>query len=380
MKHLVQRNAGLAFLLPALLLQACAQKSVSGTEYYTLADYKTVSKIDAHVHIREDIDTLFIKQAQQDNFFLLNINVNSSSGKPVAEQQAFAVKQIKAFPKQIAYATTISLKNWNSENWEKETLGYLKDSFSKGAVAVKLWKNIGLELKDTNGDFVMIDHPRFDPILDYLAKNNIPLIGHIGEPKNTWLPLAEMTVHGDRDYFTEHPQQHMYLHPEFPSYMDLINARDHMLEKHPDLKFIGAHLGSLEWSVDELARRLDKYPNMAVDMAERISHLQYQSITERQKVRDFFLKYQDRLLYATDIRITAADLVLKKATEPEEIQQHAHEVWLRHWKYFTTDETMRVPKVEGEFRGLKLPAEVIDKIYRHNAEKWIPGLTKINKN
>ncbi len=66
----------------------------------------------------------------------------------------------------------------------------------------------------------------------------------------------------------------MYLHPEFPSYEDQIKARDHMLEKHPDLKFIGAHLGSLEWSADELAKRLDKFPNMVVDMAARISHLQ----------------------------------------------------------------------------------------------------------
>ncbi|AHM63039.1 amidohydrolase [Flammeovirgaceae bacterium 311] len=365
------------FLL--LLLQGCSQKRISRTGYYSMDDFGSIKKYDTHVHIREETDTLFIQQAQQDNFVLLNINVNSSTGKPVHEQQAFALKQIKAYPNQIAYATTISLKNWNSENWEKETLDYLKDSFSKGAVAVKLWKNIGLELKDTNGEFVMIDHPRFDPILSYLTKNNIPLIGHIGEPKNTWLPLTEMTVHGDRDYFTEHPQQHMYLHPEFPSYMDLINARDRMLEKHPDLKFIGAHLGSLEWSVDELAIRLDKYPNMAVDMAERISHLQYQSITERQKVHDFFLKYQDRLLYATDLRLTAADLVLKGVTDPADIQQHAHEVWLRHWQFFTTDQSMRVPKVEGEFRGLKLPTEVIDKIYRENAERWIPGLAKNNK-
>lgn len=131
--------------------------------------------------------------------------------------------------------------------------------------------------------------------------------------------------------------------------------------------------------MDELAKRFDKYPNMAVDMAERISHLQYQSLTERQKVRDFFIKYQDRLLYATDIRISASDLVLKGLTEPSEIQNHAHEVWLRHWRFFISDEKMKVPKVEGEFKGLKLPSEVVDKIYRKNAEKWITRLAKIDK-
>lgn len=246
MKNFEKWNHCLATFFFLFLFQACSQKEMPESSYYTSDDFRSVEKYDAHVHIRKEIDTLFIQQAKKDHFFLLNINVNSSSGQPVEEQQEFAIKQVKAYPKQIAYATTISLKNWNNDNWEQETLDYLNDSFSKGAVAVKLWKNVGLELKDQNGNFVMIDHPRFDPILDFLAKNKIPLIGHFGEPKNTWLPLEEMTVSGDRDYFTEHPEQHMYLLPEYPSYLELINARDRMLEKHPDLKFVGAHLGSLE--------------------------------------------------------------------------------------------------------------------------------------
>ena len=112
-----------------------------------------------------------------------------------------------------------------------------------------------------------------------------------------------MTIKGDKSYFSEHPEYHMYLHPEFPTYEEQVAARDHMLEKHPNLKFVGAHLGSLEWNVDELAARLDKFPNMAVDMAARISHLQYQSTKNWQKVHDFFIKYQDRILYATDIQV-----------------------------------------------------------------------------
>ncbi|MEJ7676188.1 MAG: amidohydrolase family protein [Chitinophagaceae bacterium] len=228
-------------------------------------------------------------------------------------------------------------------------------------------------------DLVMIDNPRFDPILDYLAKNHIPLIGHLGEHKNSWLPLEKMTVNGNRDYARAHPEEHMYLHPERPSYEDYIKARDHMLEKHPDLTFIGAHLGSLEWSVDELAKRLDKFPNMAVDMAERVSHLQYQALTNWQKVHDFFIKYQDRILYGTDLRINAMDIVNNNIKEPADIKKHVHEVWSRHWKFFTTDEKMIVPKVQGEFKGLKLPSEVVDKIYYKNAEKWIPGIVENNK-
>ena len=69
----------------------------------------------------------------------------------------------------------------------------------------------------------------------------------------------------------------MYLHPEMPSYEDQINARDNILAEYPGLDFIGAHLGSLEWNVDELARTLDRFPNMKVDMAARIGHLKNQS-------------------------------------------------------------------------------------------------------
>ena len=62
------------------------------------------------------------------------------------------------------------------------------------------------------------------------------------------------------------PEYHMYPHPEYPCYQDQIDARDHMLGKHPHLVFIGALLGSLEWSIDELAKRLDKFPNMHVKL------------------------------------------------------------------------------------------------------------------
>jgi predicted TIM-barrel fold metal-dependent hydrolase len=274
---------------------------------------------------------------------------------------------VQSFPGRNAWVTAFSLDNFNKEGWQDEAIAYIKKSVENGAVGVKVWKNIGFFLKDENSKLVMIDHPRFDPILDYLAKNHIPLIGHLGEHRNSWLPLEKMTVNGNRDYARAHPEEHMYLHPERPSYEDYINARDRMLEKHPDLVFIGAHLGSLEWSVDELAKRLDKFPNMAVDMAERICHLEYQSIKERKKVRDFMIKYQDRLIYATD------DWVGPNS-DPIELKKDIQETHLSDWKYFVTDEEMNVPYFKEKIQGLKLPKAVIDKIYQTNAEKWFPGI------
>lgn len=346
-------------------------KEILDEQYYTEADFGNVKKFNSHVHI-SIFDSNFVKQAASDNFRLLTINVASPSASPIDKQQDVALRLVKAFPENILYAATFSVDSFNTADWQQKTLNYLKSSFAQGAIAVKIWKNVGMELKDKNGKFVMIDNPAFDPIIDFIEENNITLIGHLGEPRNAWLPVDQMTVSGDKNYFAAHPQYHMYLHPEYPSYEQQVNARDHMLEKHPNIRFVGAHLGSLEWNVDELAKRLDKFPNMAVDMAERISHFQYQAVTNWQKVHDFFIKYQDRLIYATDEGVRAN-------SNPVEVSKLAHENWLRHWKFFTSGEKMKVPKVEKEFNGLKLPKEIVDKIYLKNAEKWLPPITKITK-
>lgn len=362
-----------------IFLQNCTQtKKVPSGEansksgFYTSDDFEIVEKIDAHVHIDTDQAT-FIEQARDNNFRLITINYDDKNEGPSMEkQQEFAIQQLKAFPNQIAYITTFSIRDFNSANWLEQTFAYLKNSFSQGAIGVKIYKVIGMSLKDKDGKLVMIDDPRFDPLIDFIAKNNVPVVGHLGEPRNCWLPIEKMTINGDKSYFKKHPEYHMYLHPEFPSYEAQIAARDHMLENHPDLKFVGAHLGSLEWSIDELAKRLDQFPNMAVDMAARVDHLEFQSVKNWQKVHDFMIKYQNRLLYGTDLCISST-------SNPEALKNKILKTWVNDWKFFTTNDEMSVPDFNGKFNGLKLPKEVIDKIYRENAEKWFPRINNGNK-
>jgi hypothetical protein len=252
------------------------------------------------------------------------------------------------------------MKNFETPEWQDDVVKQLGKDFDSGAMAVKIWKDIGMTFRDSLGHFIMIDDPRFDPVLDYIAGRDITVIGHLGEPRNCWLPLDSMTVNSDKSYFKNNPQYHMYLHPEYPSYEDQIDARDRMLEKHPHLKVVGAHLGSLEWDVDELAIRLDKYPNFAVDMAARICHFQVQ---DREKVRNFIINYQDRLLYGTDLGVREGDnMDTRKADWLDE--------WKHDWQYFSTDDEMESPRVDGSFRGLDLPAPVLRKIYFENAAEW----------
>ena len=311
-------------------------------EFYSVDDFYRIEKIDTHMHLHAE-STVFSEQAIADKFKLLDVSVDVPQYPSVEEQQRVALRQIKKYPDRVNYLTAFTLNQWDSANWADQTITKLKTSFDSGALGIKLWKNIGMVYKDSGGKFIMIDNPKFDPVIQYIIDQNKTVMGHLGEPKNCWLPLAQMTVNNDREYFKKNPEYHMFLHPEYPSYEDQINARDRFLERHPDMRFVGAHLGSLEWDVDELAKRLDKFPNMAVDMAARIAHLQYQSQSNREKIRAFLVKYQDRLTYGSDSEIS-------NTSNPAESKKQLHETWLADWKYFVTDEMMTVEEVNGEFR------------------------------
>src|SRR5207248_2889909 len=125
--------------------------------------------------------------------------------------------------------------------------------------------------------------------------HNRTLIAHLAEPDSCWKPPNAASP--DYSYYKEHPGEYAYTHPEWPSKGAILAARDHLLAANPKLRVIGAHLGSMETNVDDIAQRFDLYPNFAVDMAARIPYFMLQP---REKVREFLLKYQDRVLYATD--------------------------------------------------------------------------------
>jgi predicted TIM-barrel fold metal-dependent hydrolase len=332
------------------------------SEYYTEADYYKVPKIDTHVHFLTTDASIF-KHAALENLKFITINVNA--GENVTMQRDTAVALTKKFPKQINYLATFAFDTavWNGDNWEQKTIAELENNISDEAVGVKLWKNIGMTEKDRAGNFIMVSNERFDPVISFIEQKGLPITGHLGEPRNCWMPSDSMTVNNDKSYFTRHPQYHMYLHPEYPSYQEELAARDSMLTKHPNLKFIGCHLGSLEWSVDELAKTLDRFPNMAVDLAARICHLQYQSAKNKDKVRDFLIKYQDRILYGTDISYSESKL-------DSSFFAGIQATRIKDWNYFSGEMELKSRDVDGVFTGLQLPKQVVDKIFYLNAVKW----------
>jgi predicted TIM-barrel fold metal-dependent hydrolase len=325
-------------------------------------EFQTFSKIDAHVHL-ETYDESFVEVIRQNHMKLITLVTRSNPQPEILEEYHYAKTLHEHHPDQIGFATTFSMDGFGEPGWEENTLEWLGKCFDEGAAALKVWKDVGMTFRDSDGAFILIDDPRFDPIFDFVESRGKTLVNHNAEPKNCWLPLNEMTVRGDSSYFAENPQYHMFLHPEYPSYQELIDARDRMLEKHPGLKYVGCHLGSQEWDVQVLARSLDQFPNMSVDMAARIPHFKIQ---DREKVRDFIIQYQERLLYGTDISIRGSG---DRGWSAERTKQILEQTWLEDWMYFTTDQMFTQDDKVREYQGLDLPVPALEKIYHMNAER-----------
>jgi predicted TIM-barrel fold metal-dependent hydrolase len=357
----------LALATTALLLMGAAP----APKGYTEADFARVPKLDAHVHANRD-DPAFLAIARKDGFELLSINVDYPDFPSLAKQAAIAYKMHAADPKHFHFATTFSMDGFGTPGWTAQAEKQVDAGFAHGAVGVKVWKNIGMIAKDAAGKRVFLDDPRFDPVMAHIQAKGVPLIAHQGEPKNCWLPLDQMTTDNDRTYFSEHPEYYMYKHPEEPRYEQLMAARDRFVARHPKLAFDGAHMASLEWSVDELSRFLDRYPNAVVDLAARMSQVQVQSNANRAKVRAFFVKYQDRLMYGTDLTDNPPDPHARAQNPPAtgNFTKEADDAWRSDWRYLATPLSQHIDAIKAEAPGLALPRAVIDKIYYANARRF----------
>ncbi len=156
-------------------------------------------------------------------------------------------------------------------------------------------------------------------------------------------------------------------------------ARDHVLQRHPDLRFVGAHLGGMEFDVDEIITRFEQYPNFAVELGGRTRYLMWQA---RGKVQDFFNRYQDRIMYGTD----RESLTTMNAEEKESLSngiRYRNDLFLR---YYTTSDDIPWgniicndrprPKSTYTVKGVDLPIEILDKFFYKNAVIWFPGIDK----
>jgi len=146
-----------------LLLGSC------NLDFYSKDDFKLVKIIDAHIHYNSE-SKAFSERAKEDNFSLIDISLDNPRHFSIGEMEKFSLNQKRQFPDQFEYVTSFTLQNWDPLNWEQQTIQALDNSFWNGALGVKIWKNIGMEYKDQMENFIMIDNPRFNSVVQYIIK------------------------------------------------------------------------------------------------------------------------------------------------------------------------------------------------------------------
>lgn len=327
-----------------------------------IAGFSSVEPIDAHVHLYKD-DPAFGAFMQRLKLHILDICViddRDPYGKGLEPQRMDVLKVVHTTRGRAVLCTTFSPYEFEKPGFAERTIRQLDADFANGAIAVKIYKVMGMEMKSNAGKYVMPDDPTFQPIYKDIAAHHRTVVAHIAEPDSCW--QAPNPASPDYDYYQQNPQEYAYAHPEWPSKAAILAARDHLLEENPGLRVVGAHLGSMEVDVNEIARRLDRYPNFAVDTAARVPYFMLQ---KRDKVRDFLVKYQDRVLYATDLVVMPKD-------DTEKALAHWHTTYERDWKFFATGQMV---EYEGHsYQGLALPPPVLRKIFHDNAVHWLPGI------
>ena len=234
-------------------------------------------------------------------------------------------------------------------NKEAEKLG---KSAGMGIRGVKVAKDLGLTAKDKYGKLIRIDDPRLDPIWEKCAELGIPVLIHTSDPKAFFTPIDRFNERYDE--LASHPDWSFYDKDKYPSKKELLDQRNRVIAKHPHTFFIATHFANLPEQLDTVSMWLEKYPNMYIDFAARISELGRQPYTARR----FLIKYQDRILFGSDTPCDA-------------------EAYRVYFRFLETDDEYIDPAPSHHFQGrwmiygLYLPDDVLEKIYNKNALKLL---------
>ena len=347
------RTAGFSVLIFMLITDfACTTAPVQKPSF------ESIPKIDVHAHLFVDMPG-FADMMQSINMNVINICTGANDPEKVSKMEEAGEELFNRYGEVFRFASTFEVTRRNDPDWTSDVKEWLHKSYENGAVMTKIWKDIGMEFKTTEGDWLMPDDPIFDPVYEFIEERNIPLIAHLAEPLAAWLPLDPESPH--YGYYSTHPEWHFYNKEGMPQHAEIIAARDNILEKNPGLTFIGAHMGSQSHDVDVIAERLEKYDNYYVECSARVADLTHQP---KEKVREFFIKYQDRIMYGTDI-VVRPQVPPRSEEELSSIVRNSEEKYRLDWQYFSGTGTMKYRDKETEC--LDLPFEVLEKFYHDNA-------------
>jgi hypothetical protein len=231
----------------------------------------------------------------------------------------------------------------------------LRAQKERGAQGLKVWKGLGLTVRDPQGELVSVDDPRLVPIWETAGELGLPVLIHVADPVAFFDPIDATNERWEE--IGAHPDW-AFTSPPFPPFMHIIAGLANLVARHPHTTFIGAHVGCYAENLGWVGALLDRCPNFFVDISARIGELGRQPYTARR----FFLQYADRILFGSDM-----------GPEPE-----AYRIIYRFLEtddeYFNYN-TGPVPQ-QGRWHvsGLYLPDDVLEKVYFQNAARILnPG-------
>jgi predicted TIM-barrel fold metal-dependent hydrolase len=280
------------------------------------------------------------------------ISADNSSGAALKTRlDAIAASPYKD---RVRVLTGINFSNVGP-GWADRAIAQLEADMRAGAIGIgEVGKGFGLFTRKPDGSLLKVDDPEIDPLWDYCAKHNIVAFIHTAEPPEFFEPLdmhnerwLELALFADRRHYM----------PGDVKFADLMAQRDHMFQKHPDTKFVAAHFA---WCANDLkacGALLDRYPNVYLEVGAVL----YDFGRQPRAAREFFIKYQDRILFGKD------------AWAPEEYPYYFR-VFETADEYF---DYYRPYHAFWKLYGMDLPDDVLKKLYYQNAERLYPGLPKI---
>ena len=280
-----------------------------------------------------------------------------------------ATLQIKhRLKEQFEFFVNVSWKRVTESGWGENEADRFEREVRFGAKGIKIFKAMGLGARDANNKLIPIDDPRFDPIMDRAAKLNTVVAIHVGDPKAFFEPPTpnnerydELKLAPDWSFYGE----------DYPPLMELWKQTERLVTRHPATTFLFIHLGLSE-DIDYMEKLLDAHPNVFVDTSARVPEFGRHPVD---KVRAFFLKFQDRILFGTDLSISPDHWQLGSVSETPVGIEDAVKFYQAHFRYFETDlKNIDHPTpIQGRWKvnAIHLPGDVLHKLYYTNAERLI---------
>jgi predicted TIM-barrel fold metal-dependent hydrolase len=314
--------------------------------------------IDVHGHPPSPTDPAsyerVVKAMDALNLGLIVYSGNDNYSERVAPLVA-AIKQ-SPYPSRMAVFTNIRFRDVGP-GFGRQAVAQLEADVKAGAIGLgEIMKGFGLTARKADGSRLKLDDPELDPIWEACARLNIPAFIHTGDPAEFFQPLdynnerwLEMALFPDRRYFDR---------SRFPAFNDLMAERDRLFARHPKTRFIIAHLGWHGNDLGRLAAMFDRMPNLYTE----VGAILYDLGRQPRMAREFFEKYQDRILFGKD------------SYQPDEYPYY--------WRVFETNDEYfdyyRDYHAFWKLYGIGLPDAILKKVYYGNALRIIPGLPKGN--